>query len=227
MASFEERSISSKVDSSDAETNENSSEKVRKFRLINVKNNVCSVNTEANFKMADNSSTMENVIAQNRVQLQSTSNDSHSDTSSGQTDCKSNSNNGHFEAENIVSSTQETTSDSFNANAKLNSDSSDSIVNKCDVTDVKSSSPKLMANEKHISSEPSHVASALSNQNKKPMDEPKRHLHISDSSIKTKSQSIDNGLYSFGCFSFANFQFSNIKTNTDFFLHYREFRCAK
>lgn len=211
MASFEERSISSKVDSSDAETNEKSSEKVRKFHLINVKDNVCSLNTEANFKMADNSSTMENVIAQNRVQLQSTSNDSHSDTSSGQTDCNSNSNNGHFDAENIVSSTQETTNDSFNANAKLNSDSSDSIVNKCDVTDVKSSSPKLMANEKHISSEPSHVASALSNQNKKPMDEPKRHLHISDSPIKAKSKSIDNGLYSFGCFFLVIFNFQTEK----------------
>lgn len=201
MASFEERSISSKVDSSDAETNENISEKLR-FRSINVKNNEFSVNCEVNFTMTDHLSTMENVIIQNRVQLQSLSNDSHSDTSSGQIDCNSNSNNGHSEAENIVSSTQETTNDSFNV--KLNSDNSDSIVNKCDVIDVKSSSsPNAVTSEKHTKSESSHVASALSNQNRKTMDEPKRHLHISDSS-NAKTKSIQSGLYLFDLFENRN-----------------------
>lgn len=160
--------------------------------------------------MADHLSTMENVIVQNRVQLQSSAtNDTHSDTSSGQTDCNSNSNLGNFEAENIVSSTQETTTDSM-FNVKLCSDSSNSLVNKCDVIDVKSQLPKSLANEKqHIINEQSHIAvtaSALSSQNRQMMDdEPKRsHLHISDSS-KSKSKSLESGSY--GLFFFYLFHF--------------------
>lgn len=191
MASFEERSISSKVDSNDAETNENCCENFRDSHL-NVKISEFNVHTPSELTMADKLSTMENVIVQNRVQLQSSTNDTHSDTSSGQTDCNSNSNHGNFEAENIVSSTQETTNDSFNV--KLNSDSSDSSVNKCDVTDVKSQLPKSMANEKHIINEQIHEAITAS-QNRKIMDdEPKRHLHINDSS-NPKSKSLDNGSY--------------------------------
>lgn len=196
MASFEERSISSKVDSSDAETNENSSEKVRLFRL-NLANCDVNVHKTSVSMMADHLSTMDNVIVKNCVQLQTSSNDTNSDTSSGPTNCSKTSNNGHFDAENIVSSTQETTNDTFNV--KLNSEHRmDSIVNKCDVTDVKSALPKSMANEKHcINSEQSHVstASALSSHNRKSMDETKRQLHINDTT-KLKTKTSDGGLYS-------------------------------
>lgn len=199
MASFEERSISSKVDSSDAETTDCGKEKLQ-FSRINAINTEFNVHNSSELMMSDRLSTMENVIVQNRVQLQSsTSTDTHSDTSSGQTDCNSNSNHGNFEAENIVSSTQETTNDSFNV--KLNSDSDmNNIVNNCDVIDVKSTStlPKSMVNEKHINNEQSHVpstASASSSQNRKLMDgETKRHLHISTESSKIKSKSSENGL---------------------------------
>lgn len=202
MASFEERSISSKVDSSDAETNKNSSEKLQ-FSCLNVENSELNANIANKLTTTDHLLTMENVIVQNRVHLQSATNDIYSDTSSGQTDCNSNSNHGNFEAENIVSSTQETTNDSFNV--KLNSDNINSMVNKCDITDVKSQLPKSMANEKHTINEQSHVAvtaSALSSQNRKMMnDEPKRHLHISDSS-KAKSKSLNSGSYN--CYIFQN-----------------------
>lgn len=200
MASFEERSISSKVDSNDAETNENCCENFRDSHL-NVKISEFNVHTPSELTMADKLSTMENVIVQNCVQLQSVTNDTLSDTSSGQTDCTTNSNLGNFEAENIVSSTQETTNDSFNV--KLTSDNSDSLVNKCDVIsdDVNKQLPKSMANEKHINSEQSHVnvtANALSSHSEKSMDEPKRHLHISDSS-KAKIKPSENGLYCCCC----------------------------
>lgn len=192
MASFEERSISSKVDSSDAETNENSSDKVR-FSRLNVNLVKTNVNILSELTMADHLSTMENVMVQNHVDLQSTNTDTHSDTLSGQAmDCNSNTNDGHLEAENIVSSTQETAIDSFTI--KLNANNSDSNVNKCDELNLKSQLPKAMANEKHINTEQSHVASALPNQNRKTaMDEPKRHLHIS-ASLKTKSKSTERGL---------------------------------
>lgn len=199
MASFEERSNSSKVDSSDAETNENCCENLRYSRL-NGENCAFSVNIPSELMLSNHSSTMENVIVQNRIQLQSASDDTHSDTSSGQIDCTSNTDHGNFEAENIVSSTQETTNDSFNG--KLISDSSHNLVNKCDVIDdTKSQLPKSMANEKHLHSEQSHVAvtaSELSSQNRKVMDESKRHLHISDLS-KAKSKSSESGSYCCRC----------------------------
>lgn len=206
MASFEERSISSKVDSSDAETNENHCEKLRLSRL-NVANSEFLVNIPSELTMADHLSTMDNVIVSNRVQLQSvaTNNDTttHSDTSSGQTntDCNANANHGNFEAENIVSSTQETANDAA-FNVKLCDDNSD-IINKCDVTNAKLQMPKpksMAMEQQHITiNEQSQVAvttaSALSSQNRKVMDgESKRHLHISDSS-KTKSKSVESGTY--------------------------------
>lgn len=144
--------------------------------------------------MADHLSTMENVIVSaNCVQLQSSTNGTHSGTSSGQTDCTTNSNHSHFDAENIVSSTQETTNETLNQ--KLNSERTISSVNKCDETDVKSALPKSMANEKHINnSEESHVhkANTLSSQSRKPIDESKHHLHNSESS-KIKSKPMDSG----------------------------------
>ena len=200
MASFEERSISSKVDSSDAETNENCSKKLRLSHL-NVANSEFSMNNPSDLTMTDHLSTMDNVIVSNRVQLQSmaTNNDTtiHSDTSSEPMDCNNiNVNDGNFEAENIVSSTQETVNDAT-FNLKLCSDKSNCIINnKCDVTLDK----KLQAMEQHITiNEQSHVAvttaNALSSQNRKMMDdEPKRHLHISDSS-KTKTKSLESGTY--------------------------------
>lgn len=167
--------------------------------------------------MADPLSTMENVIVNvNRVQLQSSNTNgmtttTHSGTSSssGQTDCTINSNHSHFDAENIVSSTQETTNETI-LNEKLNSERTIGIVNnnKCDEMSVVKSTttstttlPKSMANEKqHINSEESHVhkASALSSQSRKAMDESKhqQHLHNSDSS-KMKTKPMDsNGEYS-------------------------------
>ncbi|XP_055300302.1 uncharacterized protein LOC129567453 [Sitodiplosis mosellana] len=203
MASFKERSNSRKVDSNDAETNENRSEKLRLSRL-NVANSEFIVNIPSELTMADHLSTMDNVIVPNRVQLQSmvaNNNDdttTHSDTSSGQTDCNSNANHGNFEAENIVSSTQETVNDAA-FNVKLCSDSLASIINKCDVMDAKlQMPPKSMAIEQqHITNnEQSYIAvttaSALSSQNRKMMDdEPKRHLHISDSS-KAKSKPLES-----------------------------------
>lgn len=205
MASFEERSISSKVDSSDAETNENSSEKVR-FSRLNVEISAINVNLPSVSTMAEHLSTTDNVIVKNRVQLQTSSNDNHSDASSGQTNCSTNSIHGQLEAENIVSSTQETANDTFNV--KLNSERMESIVNKCDVTNVKSAMPKSIANEKHSinSEQQSHVctASALSSQSRKTMDEPKRHSHINDSS-KSKTKPSDGGLYSFPPHFTANF----------------------
>lgn len=165
------------------------------------------MNNPSDLTMTDHLSTMDNVIVSNRVQLQSmaTNNDTtiHSDTSSEPIDCNNiNVNDGNFEAENIVSSTQETVNDAT-FNLKLCSDKSNSILNnKCDVTLDKKLQlpPKSQAMEKHIAiNEQSHVAvttaNALSSQNKKMMDdEPKRHLHISDSS-KTKTKSLDSGTY--------------------------------
>lgn len=145
--------------------------------------------------MADHLTTMENVIVSaNRVQLQSSTNGAHSGTSSGQTDCTINSNHSHFDAENIVSSTQETTNETLNE--KLTSERTVSIVNKCDETDVKSTlMPKSMANEKHINSDESHVhkASTSSSQSRKAVDESKHHLHNSESSSKIKSKPMDSG----------------------------------
>lgn len=151
--------------------------------------------------MADHLSTMENVIVNvNHVQLQSSTNGTtHSGTSSssdGQTDnCTMNSNHSHFDAENIVSSTQETSNET--SNEKLNSERTIGIVNKCDdemSVVAKSTLPKSMANEKQlINSEESHVhkASTLSSQSRKQMDESKHHLHYSESS-KMKSKSMDS-----------------------------------
>lgn len=206
MASFEERSISSKVDSSDAETNENCSKELR-LSPLNVANCEFSINKPSDLTMTDHLSTMDNVIVSNRVQLQSmaTNNDTtiHSDTSSEpMVPNDFNVNDGNFEAENIVSSTQETVNDAT-FNLKLCSDKSNSIINnKCDVTAEKKQQlpPKSLAMEKHITiNEQSHVAVAAANasssQNRKMMDdEPKRHLHISDSS-KTKTKSLDSGTY--------------------------------
>lgn len=196
MASFEERSISSKVDSSDAETNENSSEKVR-FSRVNVEFSELNVNIRSVSMMADHLTTTNNVIEPNHAQLKSSSNDMHSDTSSGQINCTTNTNHGHLEAENIVSSTQETANDPINVN--VNSERMDSVVNKCDVTNVKLAVPKSLTNEKQCTnSEQSHVctaSNASSSQSRKTIDETKRHLHISDSS-KSKTKPSDGGSYS-------------------------------
>lgn len=154
--------------------------------------------------MAEHLSTMENVIVNtDRVQLQSSENGAtHSGTSSGQTDCTINSNHSHFDAENIVSSTQETTNETL-SDEKSSSERTIGIINKCDemsggvVVAVKSTLPKSMASEKHMNSaEESHVhskPSTLSSQSRKPMDESKHHLHNSESS-KMKSKD-SNGSY--------------------------------
>lgn len=154
--------------------------------------------------MADHLSTMENVIVSaNCVQLQSSTNGAtHSDTSSGQTDCTIDSNHSHCDAENIVSSTQEHTNETLNE--QLNSERTISIVNKCDETNVKSTLLNSMAsNEKQrtAASEESHISktntsssSSLSSQSRKAMDESKHHLHITESSSsKIKSKPTDSG----------------------------------
>lgn len=151
--------------------------------------------------MAEHLSTMENVIVNtNRVQLQSSTNGAtHSGTSSGQTDCTINSNHSHFDAENIVSSTQETTNETLSDEKSNSSERTIGITNKCDEMSgvaVKSTLPKSLASEKHMNSaEESHVhkASTLSSQSRKPMDESKHHLHNSETAkIKSKDS---NGLY--------------------------------
>lgn len=147
--------------------------------------------------MADHLSTMENVIVSaNRIQLQSPTNGATlSGTSSGQTERTIDSNHSHSDAENIVSSTQETTNETQSEKIKI--DRTISTVNKCDEINIKSITlPKSMAiNEKHTASEESHIdkANTSSSQSRKAMDESKHHSHSTESSSKIKSKSTDNG----------------------------------
>lgn len=167
----------------------------------NVKISEANVRLPSELTMAEHLSTMENVIVNtNRVQLQSSTNGAtHSGTSSGQTDCTINSNHSHFDAENIVSSTQETTNDNL-SDEKLNSARTIGSINKCDEMSggvaAKLALPKALAIEKHINSaDDSHVhkTNTLSSQSRKPMDESKHHLHNTESSkIKSKDS---NGSY--------------------------------
>lgn len=165
---------------------------------------ICEFDAQVNaLVMADRLSTMENVIVSaNCVQLQSsTANGTHSGTStsspsSGQTDCTINSNHSHFDAENIVSSTQESTSETINEKLISERTLGTATVNKCvDETNAKLTLPTSMAIETHRDREESHIdkANTSSSQSQTVMDESKHRSHINESSSKIKSKPTDSG----------------------------------
>lgn len=188
MASFEERSNSSKIDSSDAETNKSSAENSF-FCPLNGKNNDIKLNI-GRLTMADKSiTTKSNVIVSNRVQIQ-TNDVKNADTS--------------FNGAN--NSNCETQSDS--CPNKQNTNLIEKHANVMPTTNVSvnnsiDSKPELtVTNEKCAGDVSSHVAAIAENsesqcpsQNKKTIDEAsKHHKHIKESQSK-KSKTSDNGLY--------------------------------
>lgn len=174
MASFKERSISNKIDSSNAETNVNSKQnrigKIQ-FSPLNGEFNEFHVNnsqlTMAN-KLSPTSSTMDNVIDPNSVRIESS-------TSTVERNCISM--NDYAEAETIVSSTEHTTVEP--------NDNPNGAVNKNYAIDVKSPLPKSSSDEYRKGTQ-SHVAivSTASNQNKCEANASQQHNNSMD---KTKS----------------------------------------
>lgn len=190
MASFEEHSsISSKIDSSNAEDRNKNCVKRLKKSPLNGENNNINVNY-IQLTMADKasaSSTMENVIVENNSVESIDVIHSNSTFVQNITDLI------NSDAENVVSSTQETAIDQCKTSKTNNIDSTD-VVNKNNAT---TDLPNSLANEKCTNSDQSHVDIVLSKQQnikKSTSDENKCHLHIVESS-PTKSKSIENGLY--------------------------------
>lgn len=197
MASFEERSNSSKIDSSDAETNENSAEKSLLCPL-NGENNNLSVNIGRS-KMADKLiTTPSNQINSNCAQIQSID-ARNSDTSFVQPIQPNANNTSNGDVQPIVCS------------AKQISESTEKP--KCVVAVIGGASDpfeasisitqKPLTSEKNANNEKSHVVAAAiassdceikcSNQNKKIHEaESKHHPYIKESQ-PTKSKTTENG----------------------------------
>lgn len=192
MASFEEHCISSKIDSSNAEITRNTAQNYCIDPLPNAENN----NINVNFKripMIDKvtaSSTMENVIgdncAQNTIDMVHSNSaftatptttsaaSSSSAPSLAQIDCGS-------VAENVVSSTQETSNEII----KIVNKSGGGLADDGDVNNAANVIPQPAVKEKCLSSDSSRIASVSATsihtkQNKISMHDPKYQLHSTE-----------------------------------------------
>lgn len=194
MASFEEYSIPSKIDSSNAENARNTGQNDCIDSLPTGENNNINVNGKR-LTMVDKataSSTMENVMADNQTSDIVHSNNAFAATatepiaSAAQSTCRS-------VAENVVSSTQETTIDSL----KMVNESNERLCDIANANSVPNEFPLTVMQANCLPSDVSHVANASamdvqSKQREASADDSKRHFHVANLS-SSKSKSTENG----------------------------------